>query len=287
MLNICSTCSTPLVAGARFCVECGAVLSQEEPPKVALDRASLVLNDLVNLGHVRELVTPDSYGKPKLEELAAAGDYAQATTDFETFFSDRPPLLVTVVIASGAEKKVAYDQLASGCGQNILGYVEFADGVLFVSADYARDPDLPDGLELFGTALGGDITRLIGTPINMATNKSTMYSAAEDILDIFRYANLVSSENQVPEHVSLRDGLEVSLFNYVPDLGNQDTFLIVSIYLGVPASGIFGFSAKSNRATLADENWVIEFSSASFDATEFTRLVETFQNEVGGELKLC
>jgi hypothetical protein len=112
-----------------------------------------------------------------------------------------------------------------------------------------------------------------------------MYKASEDILEIFQGAGLVTTPISTPERYDLKETVESSVFKFVPNESNPDDFLVGSIYVGVPAKGMFGFDERTNQAHLADENWVIELSSGSIRPSEFAALVSLYQVEVGGTVK--
>jgi len=272
MLNICVTCATPLVAGAKFCVECGTPLPVEKS-EVASHRSREVLIKLVNEGLISAIVQPNSYGQPVLEELASKGDYAQANADFETFFEQRPPLTVTAVFLTQETARETFEVFLGSCGQNVLGYVEFQGGMLLVSANYERDLALPNGLAKFAQALEGTAEVMLGNeqPTEVV-NSSLMYQASEDILEIFQGANLVTMTLATPGRYDLKEQIESSVFKYVPSQNNPDDFLVGSIYVGVPAKGMFGFDERTNQALLSEENGVVEISSGSLNPSAFAEL---------------
>ena len=285
MLNICVTCATPLVAGAKFCVECGTPLPVEAA-EVASHRSRELLIKLVNEGLVSGIVQSNAYGQPLLEELTKNGDYAQAAADFETFFEQRPPLTVTASFMNPESARQIFEQFLGSCGQNVLGYVEFEGGMLFVSASYERDLALPNGLALFANSLGGRAEILLGDDRpKEVVNSNFMYKASEDILEIFQGAGLVTTPIATPDKYELKETIESSVFKYVPDLGSPDDFLVGAIYVGVAAKSMFGFDERTNQALLSEENWVIEFSSGSLKPSAFSALIAQYQVEVGGSIK--
>jgi len=281
----CNTCANPIVPGAKFCPECGTPVASENTP-IAAQRSKDILIKLLNEGFITGLIKPNAYGQPALETLLAAGDYAQAEADFETFFESRPPLTITVVFVTQDEAKETFQQFLGGCGQNVLGYVEFEGGMLYVSANYDRDLSLPNGLALFAKSLRGTVEVLLGEPTEVEKDHSNfMHKASEDILDIFQAAGLVSTPLATPERYDLKESIESSVFKFVPDENNDDDFLVGAIYLGVPAKGMFGFDERTNQARISDENWVIEISSGSMKPSLFSKLVAQYQAEVGGTVK--
>lgn len=283
MLKFCVTCGTALVEGARFCVECGTP-RPEDSAIPEQTRARDLLVSLVEKTMVREIVKPETYGVPEFEALLAAGDYGQGTTDFDTFFNARPSLTVTAIIASPDLLPDLYDKFLGACGQNLIGTIELDEGVLFVSAPYEREDGLPTGVEQIAAATGGSATVLIGGPTEEVSQNYT-FMASEDIVGVFSDADLVSIFGRTPERYELKDQVESSVFKFCPERGNQDKVLLVSVYLGVAAKGMFGFEESQNQAILSDENWTIEFSSNFLTPSEFAQVIAKYKDEVGGEFR--
>jgi hypothetical protein len=283
--NLCVTCANELDAGAKFCPECGTPVAISSA-EVSSHRGRELLVKLTNELLISAIVQPNTYGQPALEELLTKGDYAQGTADFETFFEQRPPLTVTVAFLNPENAKQTFEQFLGGCGQNVLGYVEFDGGILCVSASYERDLALPNGLSLFATSLRGTVELLLGeTQPGEKDNSNFMYKASEDILEIFEGAGLVTTPISTPGRYELEETVESSVFKFAPNTSTPDDFIVGSIYVGVPAKGMFGFDERTNQAQLADENWVIELSSDSLRPSEFAALVSQYQAEVGGTVK--
>lgn len=282
MLKFCVNCGTALVEGAKFCVECGTP-RPEEAPTVESTRARDLLIRMVEATVVREIVRPNTFGVADFDELLAAGNYGQGSTDFDTSFDSRPPLLVTVLLAPTEQLPSLYELFVASCGQNLLGTVELDEAVVLVSAPYERDSDLPNGVEEIAAAIGGSGTVLIGETSEKAVNHFT-FKASEDIVDVFDDAGLVTTSGTTPAKYDLQDQVESSVFKYLPEPGNEDKVLLVSVYLNVPAKAMFSFDEAQNQATLSDENWIIEFSSNLLTPSEFKAAVALFVEEVGGEL---
>jgi len=281
----CVTCATPLVEGAKFCVECGTTVAQSG---VVLEKfqARDFLTKLIELRVANEIVKPKTYGVPSLEALLSNGDYGQAYTDFDTFFDERPPLLITVVFCEPDTLAQVYRDFTSACGQNLLGTVELDECVIFVSADYAREESDPNGIDEIAAATGGTPTVLIGSIEDKVTDKNFMYKCSEDIVDVFSDAGLVTTKAVTPARYELTDQVECSVFKYCPISNDEDKVMIVCVYMDVPAKGMFSYDESLNQAKLSDENWVIEFSSNSLTPSEFKQSVKRFSDEVGGQLSL-
>jgi hypothetical protein len=280
----CVTCATPLVEGAKFCVECGTTVAQSG---VVLEKfqARDFLAKLIELRVANEIVKPKTYGVPSLEALLSNGDYGQAYTDFDTFFDERPPLLITVVFCEPDTLAQVYRDFTSACGQNLLGTIELDECVIFVSADYAREESDPNGVERIADAVGGTPTVLIGSKL-VPPVKNFMYKCSEDIVDVFVGAGLVTTVALTPAKYDLADQVESSVFKFCPFPSDEDKVMIVCVYLDVPAKGMFSYDESLNQAKLSDENWVIEFSSNSLTPSEFKQSVKRFADEVGGQLSL-
>ena len=281
----CVTCATPLVEGAKFCVECGTTVAQSG---VVLERlqARDFLTKLIELRVANEIVKPNTYGVPSLEALLSNGDYGQAHTDFDTFFDERPPLLITAVFCDPGALAEIYRDFTSACGQNLLGTIELDECVIFVSADYSREESDPNGVERIADAVGGTPTVLIGSVEKEISYKNSMYKCSEDIVDVFVGAGLVTTVALTPARYELADQVESSVFKFCPFPNDEDKVMIVCVYLDVPAKGMFSFDESLNQAKLSDENWVIEFSSNSLTPSEFKQSVKRFSDEVGGQVSL-
>lgn len=282
MLKTCVTCSTPLVEGAKFCVECGTP-RPDEAVILEKTRARDLLTKLIEATVVREIVKPNTFGIAEFDALIKIGDYGQGSTDFDTFFDARPPLLVTVIFAANDQLPALHQKFVASCGQNLLGTIELDEAVIFVSASYDREDSLPNGVAAIADAIGGTPTVLIGESEKPTANNFT-FKASEDIVDVFNGAGLVTTPGMTPARYDLQDQVESSVFKYCPDSSNEDKLMIVSVYLGVPAKGMFSFDEAQNQAKLSDENWVIEFSSNLLTPSEFKAAVALFKEEVGGEL---
>jgi hypothetical protein len=284
----CTNCTQPLIEGSRFCNNCGAKVVSQATIESAPARE--LLQELINSMMLTGMIAPNTYGVDQFDQLLARGCYAQAETDFNTDpFNQRPTLTVTAITDDLTDVYSLIETFTLSIDGNLLGYVTSPTAIVFVSADYSRTADLPNGIEDLEKALGGTGVVLIGIrQSQQLVDTNQTFSRAKDLLEVIQTAGLVTNKFRLKSEWAseLEDLVQCALFRYYPDQSNVDEFISGTIYVGVPGKEVQINGATECVATLTDENWTIELSANRMAPSQFKVEISKFENYLGGTLEL-
>jgi len=284
-MSNCPSCSYSVDSAWIACPSYGLPLQtnkeEEGQPEIVIRKSLVTINQLTSANAIFRELRPETFGSTLLQELLVAGNYATAETDFNFFGEDRPPLRVTVVIETPERIQEVFDEFMDVCQESLFGFVEAPnDVIVFVTGAPERSECLPNGLDEISAALGGTKTVLLecmDTAPPPLESGDCFYSESDQLCKVVSQLGLVTGVFDPPVKYELKAGVESTVFKFLPQESNPDSFIRGCIYMGscsekgedLKLKGMYNFDEMDLRAILRSENWAIELSGKGVSTSEF------------------